>query len=338
MKRLAVFVLAVIIPMCAWADFEEGMAAYNNKDFATAFSEWEPLAEEGDASAQFNIAYMYSEGEGVEQNAEEAVKWYLKAAEQGHVIAQSNLGIVYAKGEGVEEDDEEAVVWFRKAAEQGNITAMGNLGWYTANGWGIEKNLVEAERLLRLAASKDSDFAKEKLKLVQEISVCQKKSNTQIFGEVLNCTSVAALRKALKAGGLIVTREDDGYWYDTYDSSEALEGSNELSVAYIKGKFARAFYEFNASMNTTKVVEVRNMIAGKYGQPFSSSGNTSVGEVSYVWKLKDGIRIEVSRGWPSTSVTLAYIHPVNFAAMQTEQERQKQEREAEKLNKQNRAF
>ena len=67
-----------------------------------------------------NLGWMYANGEGVEQDKEEAVKWYRKAAEQGNADAQNTLGVMYDKGEGVEQDKEEAVKWFRKAAEQGD--------------------------------------------------------------------------------------------------------------------------------------------------------------------------------------------------------------------------
>ncbi|MEI6809607.1 MAG: tetratricopeptide repeat protein, partial [bacterium] len=42
-----------------------------------------------------------------------------KAAERGDSTAQSKLGVLYSKGQGVIVDDEEAVKWFRKAAAQG---------------------------------------------------------------------------------------------------------------------------------------------------------------------------------------------------------------------------
>ena len=38
------------------------------------------LAEQGVASAQYNLALMYANGEGVPENDAEAVKWYRKAA------------------------------------------------------------------------------------------------------------------------------------------------------------------------------------------------------------------------------------------------------------------
>jgi uncharacterized protein len=40
-------------------DFAKGLAAYETGDFATALKEWQPLAEQGDASAQFNLGVMY---------------------------------------------------------------------------------------------------------------------------------------------------------------------------------------------------------------------------------------------------------------------------------------
>ena len=54
--------------------------------------------------------------------------WYRKAAEQGDASAQYNLGVMYENGHGVEQDDEQAVFWYRKAAEQGYADAQYNLG------------------------------------------------------------------------------------------------------------------------------------------------------------------------------------------------------------------
>ncbi len=51
------------------------------------------LAEQGMAAAQYNLALMYDNGEGVPENDAEAVKWYRKAADQGNAEAQSNLGL-----------------------------------------------------------------------------------------------------------------------------------------------------------------------------------------------------------------------------------------------------
>ena len=86
----------------------------------------EAAGENRDSDAQYNLRCYY--GLGVEQNYEEAAKWYLKAAEQGNAEAQNNLGKCYGNGLGVEQNYEEAAKWFRKAAEQGNTDAQTNLG------------------------------------------------------------------------------------------------------------------------------------------------------------------------------------------------------------------
>ena len=108
-------------------DLQKGLAAYNAGDYETALAILTPLAKGGNADAQNNLGWMYDYGEGVEQNAEEAVKWYRRAAKQGHAIAQNNLGKMYQYGEGIEQNDEEAIKWYRRAAEQGHAEARQNL-------------------------------------------------------------------------------------------------------------------------------------------------------------------------------------------------------------------
>ena len=56
-----------ITPVSWGADFDKGLIAAQNGDFATALREWTPLAEQGDASAQFNLGVMYRNGKGVPQ-------------------------------------------------------------------------------------------------------------------------------------------------------------------------------------------------------------------------------------------------------------------------------
>ena len=57
-------------------------------------------AEKGDADAQYSLGWAYKNGEGVQQDYAEAVKWFRKAAEQGNALAQNNLGFSYAQRPG----------------------------------------------------------------------------------------------------------------------------------------------------------------------------------------------------------------------------------------------
>ncbi len=110
------FTLGLAAP--AWAGFNEGVDAYNRGDYATAVRELRPLAEQGDASAQFFLGSMYYMGTGVPRDYAEAAKWYRKAAEQGYAKAQYSLGNIYRWGLGVPKDFVRAYAWYDVAASR----------------------------------------------------------------------------------------------------------------------------------------------------------------------------------------------------------------------------
>lgn len=109
--------------MPTWTILGGGYQSYLKGDYKAAYEEWLPLAELGDAEAQFNMGVLHDEGAGVERSLSAAAAWYRKAAEQGFLDAQTNLGVMYYHGLGVARDPEEAVRWFRLAAEQGDAEA-----------------------------------------------------------------------------------------------------------------------------------------------------------------------------------------------------------------------
>ena len=151
--------------------------------------EWRDLAEQGAASAQFDLGQLYESGlsemtmdhveamkwyrlaaeqgladaqydlgriltrHGVTQDYVEAMKWYRLAAEQGNVWAQYSLGYSYSNGEGVTQDDAEAVKWYRLAAEQGDAVSQFSLGHMYLNGDGVIQDTVSAHMWWNIAAS-----------------------------------------------------------------------------------------------------------------------------------------------------------------------------------------
>ena len=120
LKRILTgFVLTVMLTGAATAGpSEEGWAAFERGDYATALRLWRPLAAQGNAFAQSNLGFMYDTGQGVPQDYGEAAKWYRLAAEQGNARAQSNLGSMYARGEGVPQDYVQAHMWADLAASR----------------------------------------------------------------------------------------------------------------------------------------------------------------------------------------------------------------------------
>ena len=139
------------------ADFQKGADAYKRGDYATTLREWEPLAEQGHASAQSNLGTMYHYGEGVPKDDKTALKWYRLAAEQGDAYAQHNLGTMYYYGEGVPQNHKTAVKWWRLAAEQGHAGAQAKLGAMYALGQGVIQDNVYAHMWGNLAASNGNE-------------------------------------------------------------------------------------------------------------------------------------------------------------------------------------
>ncbi|MGA2147672.1 MAG: tetratricopeptide repeat protein [Bryobacteraceae bacterium] len=81
------------------------------KDYAEAIRWFRQAAEQGNAKAQFSLAFRYEQGQEVPRNYAEAIRWYRKAAEQGEPHAQFNLGVMYAKGQGVPQDYVQGYLW-----------------------------------------------------------------------------------------------------------------------------------------------------------------------------------------------------------------------------------
>ena len=143
------------------ADFYKGLDAYKSGDFKTALIEWTPLAEQGNASAQYFLGLMYDVGEGVPENDKTAVKWFTLAAEQGDADAQFELGFMYSRGHGVPENDKTAIKWFTKAAEQGDFGGQGMLGVMYEYGEGVLTDNRRAYMWYNLASYNGSKVAGE---------------------------------------------------------------------------------------------------------------------------------------------------------------------------------
>jgi TPR repeat protein len=148
-----VLVLA-LIGVAVAGPLEDGIAAYQKGNYAAAMSYWRPLADQGNARAQFNLGLLYGHGQGVPQDYAQAIAWYRKAADQGNADAQFNLGAAYDNGQGVAQDYAQAIAWYRKAADQGDAFAQENLGSMYANGRGVTQDYVQAHMWFSLSASR----------------------------------------------------------------------------------------------------------------------------------------------------------------------------------------
>lgn len=123
MKRIILAAaMAFLLSACA-EDYDAGRDAFNAGDHETAYKIMRPLAEQGDARAQYRLGWLYRYGRGVDRRYTEAVRLYKLAAEQDNVPAMINLGEMYRDGYGVERDLDTAMMWYKLAAENGDHSA-----------------------------------------------------------------------------------------------------------------------------------------------------------------------------------------------------------------------
>jgi hypothetical protein len=139
MLRMRSMVLGLAIALLlgvqsAWADVDAGLRAAHEGDYEAAVAEWRPVAQDGNARAEFLLGLAYRTGKGVAQDPANAVRWFQKAAAQGNVDAQSALGTMLLIGEGVPADYSRAFVNLDAAAKAGDRRAMYALGVYYESG------------------------------------------------------------------------------------------------------------------------------------------------------------------------------------------------------------
>ena len=117
----------------AYADFNDGWTAYSKEDYKTAFKEWSPLAEKGDAKSQTNLGILYFNGRGTLKDYKKAIAWFKKAAEQGEAESQFILGEIYIEGKAIVKSYKNAKYWVQLAYENDFVGAKA-LGMNTSFG------------------------------------------------------------------------------------------------------------------------------------------------------------------------------------------------------------
>lgn len=148
----------------AQAPLDNAERLYRAQEFAKAADAFKPLANAGNAQAQFRLGMLYHLGRGVREDESEAFRWILSAARQGHVDAQFQLATLYTFRYGVPADepdpDVQAAHWYFAAASQGHAEAQYALGLMFLTGKGVARSTEEANKWMRRAAERGYDAAR----------------------------------------------------------------------------------------------------------------------------------------------------------------------------------
>ena len=115
-------------------------------EYSVIYAECRPLAEKGDALAQFYVGLCYYFGYGgVEENPAEAYDWFCKSARQGFFDGYFGVAITEVYSGATEEVKAEGRKALRHLAQQGNPRAQCELGTcYYEGKEGFKKNVQKA--------------------------------------------------------------------------------------------------------------------------------------------------------------------------------------------------
>ncbi len=121
MLRLCTIVMLLVVSLTARADFNTAVLHFASGKYEQAYLEMRSLAESSEHDlAMYYVGMMFSRGQGVEQNNEEAAKWLRRSAKKGVPNAQYHLANLYTKGQGVPKDYELAYAWYATAVTGGH--------------------------------------------------------------------------------------------------------------------------------------------------------------------------------------------------------------------------
>jgi len=147
-RAIALFTFAAFAGT-AQAGVREGVEAWSSGDYARAIGEWQPLADSGDADAQFNLGQAYKLGRGVPQDMDRARSLFQNAADQGHLQAEANYGLMLFQ----EGNREEAMPYIIRAADRGEPRAQYIYGTAMFNGDLTPRDWVRAYAMMTNAAA-----------------------------------------------------------------------------------------------------------------------------------------------------------------------------------------
>ncbi|HEX2762942.1 MAG TPA: SPOR domain-containing protein [Allosphingosinicella sp.] len=167
-------------------DVKSGIDRWMAQDYEGAVAQWRPLADQGNADAQFNLGQAYKLGRGVPVDLRLAQSWYQKAAQQGHEQAQVNVGLLlYNSGK-----RQEALPWIRKAVELGDPRAQYILGTELFNGDLVAKDWPKAYGLMLLAADSGLPPAADNIEAMNRFIPLPEREKGRVIAEQMRRGSV----------------------------------------------------------------------------------------------------------------------------------------------------
>jgi TPR repeat protein len=176
------FVFICLLSSTAFAnDYQLGLYELNRGQFHKALAEFKPLAAEGFSPAQYQLAMMYKNAQGVTKNEKKAFELLTLAANQNDSDAQFDLAVMYTEGNVVKKDLVKAFQLTKKSAKKGLASSQYNLGIMYFSGDGVHQDKHQAARWYKKAADQNYTLAQFNLAIMYYEGTGLEQSNEMSF-------------------------------------------------------------------------------------------------------------------------------------------------------------
>ncbi len=269
------------------SSFEEGMNAYNDQDYKTAFDIFQVLAEDNNADALNQLSFMYEVGKGVTIDSDKSFSYLQKAANLDHTESQYELGWLLHEGNGYRHT-EESIFWIEESATQGHVTSQEIMGDLYKNGEPsvVDKNIDLAYSWYMKSAKQGDNSS---LESIDEISFLKEDAS-----ESDDIRSIYCYKELLK-NGCDVAKYCAKYW---------------LAWAYSNGRGVTADWE--KSLPLYKEVAVCS--SPSHNIDFSSTAKWEIGE-AYLYGIVVKKNKKLAEKWMVKAAKDSAIYQCHLAGL-----------------------
>jgi len=154
-KRFMAFLAGGLLAAAAHAGYDEGIKAFEAKDYATALTEMRKGAQAKDPRAYLLLGVMSRDGLGMAADPQQSFVWFIEATRSHVTAAYPRVAWALIQGSGIPRNPQHALEFARFAARQGDAESL-FLVYFILNdnelAWRDEKGVADMAKYNRLAA------------------------------------------------------------------------------------------------------------------------------------------------------------------------------------------
>lgn len=190
------------------------IVACDSSDCRLEYKQYRKYARNGSPQAQIVLAGMYYSGYGVEQNSEQALRWYKSASrtryKENSAFASYRAGLMYLFDHNIEQNIEKGLKLLSKSASKDNPDAAYQLADIYLQGQIVEQDLTQAEKWLTVASELNDAKSQYRLGLIYEggfLGDKQTEKAIELYKKAAKQQNLLALER-LQLLGLVENQSD----------------------------------------------------------------------------------------------------------------------------------